>query len=259
MNQLTLDLSAPPPPTFDNFVAGDNLEALASLRRLLKSSDTHPDHAEPGRGIGQATGSRFIYLWGLPASGRSHLLHALASASGSHHARLLTPASNLPDFDHDPSIRLWLVDDCDRLDAPRQVSVFHLFNAIQAEAAITMAGALVSAGSSAPMQLPVIPELATRLGWGLVFQLHRLSDRDAAQALAVTLAERGITASADLIPWLMTRTARDLGQLRAMIDRLDRFALARKRALTVPLVREFLQAAPSESPESPAGTGDDMP
>ena len=265
MNQLTLDLGAPPPPTFDNFVAGDNLEALASLRGLLKASGCHPDHNARGRGIGPATGSRFIYLWGLPASGRSHLLHALASASGPNRARLLTPASDLPDFDHDPSISLWLVDDCDRLDAPRQVSVFHLFNAIQAEAATTMVSALVSAGSTAPMQLPVIPELATRLGWGLVFQLHRLSDPDAAQALAVTLAERGITASADLIPWLMTRTARDLGQLRTLIDRLDRFALARTRAHTVPLVREFLQAippdppAPPEHPESPAGTGDDMP
>ena len=268
MNQLTLDLGAPPPPTFDNFVAGDNLEALASLRRLLTASGGRPDHNEPARGIGPAAGSRFIYLWGLPASGRSHLLHALASASTNtststtHRARLLTPASDLTDFEHDPSISLWLVDDCDRLDAARQVSVFHLFNAIQAEASITMASALVSAGSSAPMQLPVIPELATRLGWGLVFQLHRLSDRDAAQALAVTLAERGITASADLIPWLMTRTARDLGQLRAMIDQLDRFALARKRALTVPLLREFLQVTPPEAPEPPkstAGASNDLP
>lgn len=276
MNQLTLDLGAPPPPTFDNFVAGDNLEALASLRRLLTAGGSRPDHDEPARGIGPAAGSRFIYLWGLPASGRSHLLHALASVTTNtstststgtstdttHRARLLTPASDLTDFEHDPSISLWLVDDCDRLDAARQVSVFHLFNAIQAEASITMASALVSAGSSAPMQLPVIPELATRLGWGLVFQLHRLSDRDAAQALAVTLAERGITASADLIPWLMTRTARDLGQLRAMIDRLDRFALARKRALTVPLLREFLQVTPPEAPEPPkstAGASNDLP
>jgi len=265
LNQLPLDFGAPPPPTFDNFVAGDNLEALASLRRLLKARGGHPDPDDQAHGIGPITGSRFIYLWGLPASGRSHLLHALASASTqtstTHRARLLTPASGLPDFEHDPSITLWLVDDCDRLDLSRQVSVFHLFNAIQAEAG----AALVSAGATAPMQLPVIPELATRLGWGLVFQLHRLSDRDAAQALAVTLAERGITASADLIPWLMTRTARDLGQLRAMIDRLDRFALARKRALTLPLVREFLQSMPAElatspkSPEQPAGPCDDMP
>ena len=268
LNQLTLDLGAPPPPTFDNFVAGDNLEALASLRRLLTASGCHPDHNEPARDIGSATGSRFVYLWGLPASGRSHLLHALASGSASttHRARLLTPSSDLPDFDYDPSISLWLVDDCDRLDAARQESAFHLFNAIQAEAATTvvstMVRAMVSAGSSAPMQLPVIPELATRLGWGLVFQLHRLSDQDIARALAVTLAERGITASADLIPWLMTRTARDLGQLRAMIDRLDCFALARKRALTVPLVREFLQATPPEPPEPPepaASGSEDMP
>jgi DnaA family protein len=259
LNQLPLDLGAPPPPTFDNFVAGDNLEALASLRGLLDAVRGHPDPDDQAHGIGPITGSRFIYLWGLPASGRSHLLHALASASGSHHARMLTPASKLPDFDHDPSIRLWLVDDCDQLDPPRQESVFHLFNSIQTEAATAMVSTLVSAGSSAPMQLPVIPELATRLGWGLVFQLHRLSDRDAAQALAVTLAERGVTASADLIPWLMTRTARDLGQLRAMIDRLDRFALARKRALTVPLVREFLQATPPEHSEPLASGSDDMP
>lgn len=269
MNQLILDLGAPPPPTFDNFVAGDNLEALASLRSLIGAQGGHPDDAGPARGLRPAAGSRFIYLWGLPASGRSHLLHALASASGSHSARLLTPASDLPDFEYDRSIGLWLVDDCDRLDAPRQESVFHLFNAIQAETATTttnaMMSAMVSAGSSAPMQLPVIPELATRLGWGLVFQLHRLSDRDAGQALAVTLAERGITASADLIPWLMTRTARDLGQLRALIDRLDRFALARKRALTVPLVREFLQAMrpepepEPEPPEPPAGASGGMP
>ena len=60
----------------------------------------------------------------------------------------------------------------------------------------------------------------------------------------------------------MTRTARDLGQLRAMIDRLDRFALARKRAITVPLVREFLQATPGEysgHPEPPASGSNDMP
>jgi len=256
LNQLTLDLGAPPPPTFDNFVAGDNVEALASLRGLIDAGVGHADHAKPARGIGSATGSRFVYLWGLPASGRSHLLHALASATQA--ARVLTPLSGLPDFDHDPSIRLWLVDDCDRLDAARQASVFHLFNTIQTEAG----AAMVSTGSSAPMQLPVIPELATRLGWGLVFQLHRLSDQDIARALAVTLAERGVTASTDLIPWLMTRTARDLGQLRAMIDRLDRFALTRKRAITVPLVREFLQATPGEysgHPEPPASGSNDMP
>ena len=124
MNQLTLDLGAPPPPTFDNFVAGDNLEALASLRRLLTASGCRPDHNEPARGIGPAAGSRFIYLWGLPASGRSHLLHALASVttnmstntgtSTTHRARLLTPASDLTDFEHDPSISLWLIDSTQR-------------------------------------------------------------------------------------------------------------------------------------------------
>jgi hypothetical protein len=122
----------------------------ASLRGLLDAVRGHPDPDDQAHGIGPITGSRFIYLWGLPASGRSHLLHALVSASTqtstTHRARLLTPASGMADFEHDPSISLWLVDDCDRLDLSRQVSVFHLFNAIQAEAG----AALVSAGATAP-------------------------------------------------------------------------------------------------------------
>jgi DnaA family protein len=40
--------------------------------------------------------------------------------------------------------------------------------------------------------------------------------------------------------YLLNRLPRDLGSLHAVLDRLDRHALARQRAVTLPLVRDAL-------------------
>ena len=154
------------------------------------------------------------------------------------------------------TVRLWLVDDCDRLDRPRQAATFHLFDAVAADGA----AALGCTGEQPPGRLALMPELATRLGWGLVLQLRRLSDADTAQALAGTFAERGLAIAPDVVPWLMTHAPRDLGSLRALVDAIDAYALARKRAITVPLLREFAQAGlPLEAPGAPAGAPPDAP
>jgi DnaA family protein len=48
---------------------------------------------------------------------------------------------------------------------------------------------------------------------------------------------------------LLTRFERDLSHLMRLLDRLDRFALANARPVTVPLLRQMLQ-------EEGAGTSD---
>jgi DnaA family protein len=238
VSQLVLDLGPPPPPTFDAFVVGDNREALDAVRGL----------ADPGRGAG----ARFLYLWGPASSGRSHLLRSLEGALPAGAARRLDPQAPLDAFVHAPAVRTWLIDDCDRLDPARQAAAWHLFDAVAAHADT----ALACAGAEPPGRLALMPELATRLGWGLVLQLRRLSDTDTAQALARTFAERGLSVAPDVVPWLMSHAPRDLGSLRALVDALDGYALARKRAITVPLLREFAQAGlPLEAPTPAAATG----
>jgi DnaA family protein len=222
-------------------VVGDNREALDAARALLG----------PARGAA----SRFLYLWGPASSGRSHLLRALHGGAPSGTSRLLDPGSPPEAFVHAPAVRLWLVDDCDRLDPARQAAAFHLFDAVAAHAD----AALACAGARPPGRLSMMPELATRLGWGLVLQLRRLSDEDTARALARTFDERGLTVAPDVVPWLMTHAPRDLGSLRALVDAVDTYALARKRAITVPLLRDFAQAGlpldapPPEPPDGRAG------
>lgn len=40
--------------------------------------------------------------------------------------------------------------------------------------------------------------------------------------------------------WLVTHSYRDMPSLMALLDALDTYSLARKRAVTLPLVREML-------------------
>ena len=65
MKQLLLDIAADVPPTLDNFLPGRNAELLHALKTILQG------------GVGE----RFIYIWGEPGSGRSHLLSAWIPAA----------------------------------------------------------------------------------------------------------------------------------------------------------------------------------
>ncbi|MEW5880765.1 MAG: DnaA/Hda family protein [Pseudomonadota bacterium] len=211
MSQLALDLLQPREPTLDNFVAGRNAEALDALRRLARG----------------ALAERIVYLWGESGSGRTHLLAALArtprAARWSPHGPPDVPG-------------LTVVDDVHRLDAGAQVALFNRLNAVRerADAACAVAGPLP------PAQLALREDLRTRLAWGLVYQLHALTDAEKAAALAAHAATRGVAVSDDLIPYMLTHLPRDLRTLVAALDALDAYALARRRALTVPLLREWL-------------------
>lgn len=216
MNQLALDLLAVAPPTLDNFVPGRNLECVDRLRHIAAGERAH----------------RFVYLWGAPGSGRSHLLRAIAAGG-----RLLGPQSSKALFAFDAQCPVYACDDAHRLDKTRQHALFHLFNQVQASAG----AALVTAGDAPPLGLPLREDLRTRLGAGLVFELQLLSDDEKAAALRRVADERGVAVSPDVVPWLLTHRSRDIRALLEQFDALDRYAFERKRPITLPLVREWLQ------------------
>jgi DnaA family protein len=51
---------------------------------------------------------------------------------------------------------------------------------------------------------------------------------------------RGVALSDEVIDFLLSRFARDLSSLMALLDRLDGYALRTQRAITIPLVRAML-------------------
>lgn len=226
MRQLALDFAGPSLPALDNFVTGRNGELLANLKRIA---------AHGGQ-------ERFLYLWGQPGSGRSHLLKGAvaelhrAGASAAYVA--CTPDMRLREgLDHMDCVAL---DDVDRLDVGAQVAAFHLYNALRERN-----GALIAAGAAPPVQLKLRDDLVTRLGWGLVYQVHALSDEEKMRALADYAATRGFRLPPEVCEYLLTRVQRDLPSLLSMIDALDRYSLESKRPVTVPLARELLHELPN--------------
>jgi DnaA family protein len=226
MSQLALDLVGEVEPTLDNFVAGSNRECLQCLRGLLAGERRH----------------RFIYLWGLPGSGRSHLARAMGAANRAGTANragaATDPSATLADarLETDDHVQLEAHDDVHLLGADEQARLFARFIAAAADPGL----AIVCTGDRPPLALALRDDLRSRLGAGLVFELHAPDDAGRAQALALAARERGLAPAPDLIPWLLTHHARDLRVLMSTLEALDRYALARQRPLTLPLLREWL-------------------
>lgn len=202
MKQLLLDIRPAPTPTLDNFVPGRNAEALHSLRQAAT-------------GCGEA---RFIYLWGPDGSGKSHLLQACAGMARHHGVNLVT------------------ADDVHLTAVDAQIELFNLYNRLR-----DSGGRLLASGDATPMQLGLRDDLATRLSWGLVYQLHPLSDAEKAQALKNHALERGMHLPDEVMDYCLRHLRRDLPTLMATLDALDEWSLTSKKPVTLPLLRQLLQ------------------
>ena len=83
--------------------------------------------------------------------------------------------------------------------------------------------------------------MRTRLGWGLVYEALPLADEEKPAALATYARQRGFDLSAEVIDYLLRHGRRDMPSLLATLVELDRLSLASKRAVTVPLLKQWLQ------------------
>lgn len=52
---------------------------------------------------------------------------------------------------------------------------------------------------------------------------------------------RGLFLGDEVMDFMLSRFSRDLGSLMQLLDRLDRHALRKQRAITVPLLKDMLE------------------
>lgn len=170
---------------------------------------------------------RAVYVWGAAGSGKSYLLEAWAyacEASGKRVARGGLEAASVV-----------VADGVDAWDAEQQLASFAVYNQVR-----EADGLWLAAGRTAPDDLDLMPELRTRLGWGLVFQLAPLSDAEKQTALAQHAESLGFRLEPTVADYLLTHTARDMQSLLATLEALDRASLEAQRPITLPLVRQLL-------------------
>ncbi len=203
--------------SFDNFLPGPNALPLDHLRRSAAL-------AAP------------VYLWGPAASGKTHLLQALARAERQRgrHCGSFGAAEPAP-WQRQDDWSLVLIDRCDELDAAQQQAAFALF-----VDAATHGAAIVAAGRLPPVDLPLREDLRTRLGWGHVFGLQPLAEPEVRAVLRREADRRGVMLSDEVMSYLLTRFERDLDHLMQRLERLDEFSLVHQRAITVPMLKQML-------------------
>jgi DnaA-homolog protein len=217
MKQLPLPIAKPATAGFDTFVAGANSAAVFHLEQL-------------------GAGATPVYLWGPSGSGKTHLLRALAVQRQLRGEQVgWFDRRTRPPWSMEAAHSLLLLDDCDQFDEAQQRAAFGLLVDAQ-----TRGVPWIAAGRLPPVDLPLREDLRTRLGWGPVFALQSLPEDQVRAVLRRESDRRGIFLSDDVMDYLLTRFARDLSHLMDLLDRLDEFALAERRAVTVPLLKKML-------------------
>ena len=225
--QLPLGVGLRDDATFDSFLPGANASLVRHLAGQL-----------------DAEGEPFLYLWGAGGSGRSHLLQAACHEASSRDLRALYLP--LRDLGHFPPLmledieRLDLVaiDDVDSVIGRRrwEEGLFHAFNRLR-----DAGKRLVISAAVAPRQLPVtLPDLASRLTWGVTFHLQRLDDTERLQALQLRACIRGMQLPDEVARYILHRGPRRLDELFEELATLDRASLTAQRKLTIPFVKQAL-------------------
>jgi DnaA family protein len=226
--QLPLGLQLRASARFANFVSAGQTELLGQLQRMAAGGPPYQ-----------------LYCWGAAGCGKTHLLQACcrnADDAGRSAAYLpLRDHTQLsPEVLHAwESFQLVCLDDIDAVagDEDWEEALFHFYNRL-----VDSANQLLVSAAVAPSGLAIrLPDLASRLGAGLVYQLHALNDEQRLDAMRMRARERGIELPEETGRYLLRHMPRDLSVLLTLLDRLDTASLAAQRKLTVPFVKSVLE------------------
>ncbi len=226
--QLPLPFFFTPEHGFDEYYPGGNAEAVEHLRRVTQGQD------QP-----------LIFLWGERGVGKTHLLHACCREA--HRAGLYVSYLPLPlvrDFgggilDGLEDQDLVCLDDLDAVagDAAWEQALFNLFNRLR-----DAGHGLVVSAQAPPDGVPIqLPDLKTRLAWGLTLMLRPLADADKLAALSLRARQLGLDVPPAVGRFLLGNYRRDLPGLLELIGQLDSATLAAQRKLTIPFLKTFLE------------------
>jgi len=227
VKQLPLSVTFREDAVFDDFLPGDNAQTVGALRHALARLDDH-----------------LLYLWGAPGSGLSHLLQAAVHELQTQGLEgVYLPLAECLEYGTEAlegldELDVVALDDIDLIiGRPEwEEAVFHLFNRLRDTGRVLM----VTSHSSPLHQSIELPDLKSRLSWGLTFQVQPLSDEQKMDWLIWKARRRGLTLEPDVAAFLINRVARSMNVLVEAFDKLDQHSLAEKRRLTIPFVKSVL-------------------
>ena len=195
MDQLLLNIHPPSIKSLENFVIGDNFEAISVIKKFTTDKNL-----------------QFFYLWGVQGSGKSHLSSVVKKNN------------------------ILVIEDIESMNDIEQIQAFSIFNNCKENGK-----KLFITGSNSPNNMGLRSELASRLSWGLVYQIKALTDNEKKLALLNHSKQKGMSSNVKVIEYCMKNLKRDLHYLIATLDALDNWSLKTKKPMTIPLLKKLLE------------------
>lgn len=218
--QLPLDFVTRPAMGREDFLIGsENKEAVGWI-------DAWPNWPAPA-----------LILGGPAACGKSHLAAVWCERTKAHNVHddlLLNASAEEIIGDHD----YLLLDGVDPWigDVAIETTIFHLYNMIK-ESGRSM---MITMRSS-PTQLDfALKDLASRLRAAPLATIYPPGDDLLGSILIKQFYDRQLTVSTDVIQYILPRMERSFAAARDIVEYADKAALAQKRAVSVPLMRQVL-------------------
>ena len=227
--QLALSVQLPDDETFTSFTSEENKAVVNQLKSFITQTEKLPNS---------------FYLFGLSGVGKSHLLHACSSyATQQGKTSVCLSCAELKQLpvevlDGLEQIDLICLDDINLIagDQNWQQAIFDLYNRV-----LEQNKCLLVSGDESAQQLGItLPDLVSRLSWGLTEQVKPLDDEEKSAALKYRAMQRGLLLTDDAVRFLLNRASRDMTSLLETLDVLDKASIREQRKITIPFIKDVL-------------------
>ncbi len=224
--QLPLQFEFQSNQNFNTFYPGSNEEVINHLRHIFTSNEQQ------------------IFLWGADGTGKTHLLQAVSQESNQQNKSSFYfsfESQQLPEpemLNGLESFDIVCFDniDCIAENTEWEHAFFNYFN-IHRDANKK----LILSAHCPPKFLPIqLPDLKTRMSWGLTLKLTALSDDQQLNALIYKANDLGFEIPVNVGRFLMTHYASDMPSIWILLDKINHATLAAKRKLTIPFLKQIM-------------------
>lgn len=212
--------------SFSTFYVGNNAEIINHLQQISNNREQQ------------------IFLWGEKGSGKTHLLQAICqNASNLNKAALyfLLDANAQPDvsfFEDLEYLDIACFDNIEQIagNIAWEKAFFNFYNSYR-----DSNKKLVLSASCPPKYLAMqIPDLKTRMSWGLTLKLKSLTAEQQIKALIFKANDLGFEIPVNVGLFLLTHYSSDLPSIWSLLDKIEYTSLATKRKITIPFLKQIM-------------------
>ncbi len=228
VEQLPLSVQLRDDATFENFYALKSGEAVSQIRLSAQSK-----------------GEQGVYISGPKGVGCSHLLQAACHEAQSQGLNsVYLPLDELvmyspAIFDSLEDLSLIALDNVQSIagKALWEEALFHLFNRVR-----DAGGHLIFAADQLVENLGIqLPDLLTRLKWGLQYKFDEPDEAFKVSALQSRALKRGLELGGEVAKYIVRHVDGNMEQMFDVLQQLDRASLSAQRKLTRPFVKSVMQ------------------